>query len=103
MRGKAMFVAAGAAAVLSVGGCSMFEKKPTGPPPSGTVSESTVTVSAIVTKIDLKARKVTLRGPDGKSETIKVPDEVQNLPQVKVGDEVVVVYHESIGYQVMKK
>jgi Cu/Ag efflux protein CusF len=61
------------------------------------------TVAATVTKIDLKTRKVTLRGDDGKSRTIKVPEEVRNLPQVKVGDQVVVGYYESIAYQVKKK
>lgn len=102
MRRRGTFAAAGAVVVLSIGGCSMFEKKPEGPPPSGMVSETTATVAATVTKIDLKNRKVTLKGPDGKSETIKVPDSVRNLPQVKVGDQVVVAYQESIGYQVKR-
>jgi hypothetical protein len=106
MRSKATFLAAGAALALSVSACSMFEKKPPapppGPPPSGVVSETVATVAATVTKVDLKARKVTVRGDDGKSRTIKVPDEVRNLPQVKVGDQVVVAYYESVAYQVKK-
>jgi hypothetical protein len=89
------------ALLLTAAGCA--EKKPTGPPPSGTISEGTATVTATVEKIDLKTRRVTLKGPDGTLNTIKVGPEVQNLPQVKKGDQVVVSYYESIGYEVKRK
>jgi translation elongation factor P/translation initiation factor 5A len=68
--------------------------------PSGTVGESAVTVTATVEKVDLKKRLVTLRGPDGKSVTVKVDERVRNLPQVKAGDEVTAVYYQSIAYEV---
>lgn len=69
---------------------------------SGTVAEGAATVTATVRKIDLKKRKVTLEGPDGKTVTVKVPEAARNLAQVKVGDEVVVAFYESIAYEVKK-
>ncbi|UCF93594.1 MAG: hypothetical protein JSW39_05380 [Desulfobacterales bacterium] len=66
------------------------------------LKENIKTATATVEAIDLAARKVTLRGPDGKVKDITVGEEVKNLPQVKVGDEVVVTYYESIAAQVMK-
>src|SRR5262245_47033201 len=70
--------------------------------PAGTVAEDTVTGTATVVKIDQKTRHVTLKGEDGKTQTIHVGPEVHNLPQVKKGDVVRVTYHQSIAYQVSK-
>jgi len=53
---------------------------------------------AKVSAIDLATRTVTLVGPQGRSQTLKVGDEVRNLPQVKPGDTVNVVYHASVTY-----
>jgi Cu/Ag efflux protein CusF len=69
---------------------------------AGTIQESTVTATATVKKIDMKTRMVTLVGADGQSFTVKAGDEVKNLPQLKVGDEVVATYYQSIGYEVKK-
>ena len=70
---------------------------------SGTVAENTVTASAVVQAINQKTREVTLKGPNGKSTTIHVDDSVQNLPQVKKGDHVVVTYYESLAYDVLRE
>jgi hypothetical protein len=59
-----------------------------------------VTVTAIVEKIDLASRMVTLRGPEGKVTTMHVDESARNLPQVRKGDQVTVAYYESIVYQV---
>jgi len=53
-------------------------------------------VTATVTAVDATARTVTLKGPKGKEETIKVGDEVKNLPQVNVGDLVVVTFSQGV-------
>lgn len=105
---KAIPLALAACLTVSVGACSSA-KTPApeasadpAAPLAGTLEEGAVTVTATVEKVDLKKRKVTLKGPDGKSVTIKVPDTVQNLAQVKPGDEVVATFFESIGYEVMK-
>jgi len=70
------------------------------PVTSGTVDEQTVTRTATVTKVDMKTRHVTLKRPDGSKFTIVVGPEVQNLKQVKKGDEVTVTYREAIAYEV---
>ena len=64
--------------------------------PGAEVGELTV-VTATVEKIDMATREVTLKGEDGKSETIKVGPEARNLDQVKVGDKVTMKYYESVA------
>ena len=56
-----------------------------------------VTVTSTVTALDLKTRVITLRGPKGDSVTFRVGDQVKNLPQVKVGDKVVMKYYQSLA------
>ena len=96
-----MFLAAGAMAQEKKGEASSpmkgapAEKKPT-------VAKARVaTVKATVEAIDLQNRVVTLKGPKGKVFDLKVGEEVKNLPQVKVGDEVVAKYYQSIALKVM--
>jgi hypothetical protein len=64
--------------------------------------ERTSEVTATVTAIDVPARLVTLRGPKGNLFTVEADEEVQNLPQVEVGDRVVVRYYEAIAAEVAK-
>jgi hypothetical protein len=73
----------------------------------GGVTVNTVEVTAKVTAIDTKNRKVTLLLSDGDKETVKVPPEAVNFDQVKVGDivkatltEEVVVYLDEEGASV---
>jgi Cu/Ag efflux protein CusF len=62
----------------------------------------TQSVSATVKSIDQKKRLVELT--DGKeTTTIEVPAEVRNLSQLKVGDQVVVSYHEGLAAEFKKK
>jgi len=53
-------------------------------------------VTATVEAVDLAERLVALKGPGGDSFTVYVADEVRNLPQVEVGDQVVIRYREAI-------
>jgi hypothetical protein len=69
----------------------------------GGIRQQEVTVVAIVDSVDARNRTVTLRGPDGTTETIRVPEEVRNLPQVKRGDEVIATYFQSVAFDVVKK
>jgi len=64
--------------------------------------EKVVTGRATVEAIDLEKRIVTLKREDGSVFDLAVGKEVRNLPQVKVGDEVVVKYYQSIAVQVTK-
>jgi hypothetical protein len=65
---------------------------------AGIGGSETLSIHAKVAAIDLATRTVTLVGPQGRSETLKVSNEVRNLPQVKPGDTVNVQYHASVTY-----
>jgi len=72
-------------------------------PATGVMYSSLVTVTAKVEGIDLEKRLVTVRGPKGNVVEIEAGPEVRNLPQVKVGDMVVVKYQESIAFDLKKE
>lgn len=61
-----------------------------------------VKVSAVVEAVDLKNRIVTLTGPEGNTFAVLVDEKVKNLPQVKVGDKLVVEYIESVAIDFQK-
>jgi hypothetical protein len=63
--------------------------------PAGAIGRE-VTVTATITAIDKKARTVTLKGPQGDAETIKVQDP-KNLEGVKVGDMVDITYAQALA------
>jgi hypothetical protein len=65
--------------------------------------ENVETISATVEAIDVDKRMVTLRGPEGKAATLQVSPEVRNLPQVKVGDKLVVRYYQSMDAELKPK
>jgi hypothetical protein len=81
----------------------MAEEKtaPKAAKPSG-IKEHTMSVKATVEAIDLPTRVVTLKDSKGNVFDLKVGEEAQNLPQVKVGDLVYVKYYESLVFQVTK-
>jgi Cu/Ag efflux protein CusF len=56
-------------------------------------------IKATVEAIDLDTRVITLKGPKGRQIALRVEERVRNLPQVQVGDNVIVRYHESVGLQ----
>jgi hypothetical protein len=64
--------------------------------------EQTTTVTATVQALDLEKRVVTLKGSKGNIFDLKVGPQAKNLDQVKVGDEVVITYYESVAYRLLK-
>ena len=52
---------------------------------------------ATVTAVDQDSRQVTLRTADGEEHSFVAGDEVRNLGQVKVGDEVTIIYAEALA------
>jgi hypothetical protein len=87
--------------LLSASCSSRQEEKPQANAPS--VQDSrTVSTVATVEALNLETRMITLRGPHGDTSSFKVDDRVKNLDQVKVGDQVVVDYYESLAIQVVK-
>ncbi len=59
-------------------------------------------IKATVEAIDLDVREIKLKGPKGRLITLWVEGRVRNLPQVQVGDEVIVRYNESVGLQLRR-
>jgi hypothetical protein len=64
----------------------------------GIGQSDTFVLRATVKAIDLPSRMVTLVGPQGNVVSLKVGEEVRNLPQVNPGNKVLVRYHGSITY-----
>src|SRR5262245_12182409 len=60
-----------------------------------------ITVTGTITKIDKKAGTVTIKGPEGKSETIKAK-EPKNLDLVKAGDLVDITYTQALAISLDK-
>ena len=60
------------------------------------------TITAKVEAIDAANRTVTVRGPMGRSVTLKAGEQVKNFPQLKVGDDLVLKYAEAISVALKK-
>jgi hypothetical protein len=72
-------------------------------PPEPLNIENTEKLTATVEAVDQTKRTVTLRAPNGLSQTIEVSPEVRNLAQVEAGDQVVVQYYEGLAAQLTRK
>lgn len=83
-------------APAQAGRTSAVRLAPRGEKPGGVVVD-TVEMTARVEAVDLAARKVTLRGPDGRLRVIQVDDRVRSLDEVKPGDEVVIRHTQALA------
>jgi hypothetical protein len=68
-----------------------FERAPKGAKPGFTATDS-VTVTGTVKSVDVKARKVAVTGPRGRTQTFTVAADVKNLSVLRPGDTVVAKY-----------
>lgn len=80
--------------IYSMGQDSKAVEKP------GILEAVVTTIEATVEEVDHNSRKVTLKGPEGKTVTIEADERVKNLSQVEVGDLVTVEYVEAVAIQV---
>jgi hypothetical protein len=64
--------------------------------------EQTTKASAVVTRLDVASRQLTVKTDAGDVVTVIVDPAVRNLAQVKVGDKIVISYYESLGLAVRK-
>ena len=78
---------------------SRVSSKP-GETPAGAIGRE-VTATVTITAIDRKANTVTVKGPQGNTETIKVRDP-KNLEGVKVGDLVEIMYTQALAVSLDK-
>ena len=93
---KSKFIAAAAFATLALAPCASAQVK------DGVVVVVETEAVVTVVSVNRKARTVTVRGPKGRTVTINVPPEAQNLDQVKKGSRFQVRYVESVAVALSK-
>jgi Cu/Ag efflux protein CusF len=84
-------------------GATVQEARVTSKPgetPAGAVGRE-ITVTATITAIDHKANTVTIKGPEGNTETVKAKDP-KNLKLIKVGDLVDITYAQALAVSLDK-
>jgi len=84
-------------------GTSVSETRATSKPgetPAGAIGQE-VTVTATITAIDKAAHTVTIKGPEGNTETVKAKDP-KNLDRIKVGDLVEITYAQALAVSLDK-
>jgi hypothetical protein len=75
------------------------ELAPKGQKPAGLMAD-TVQITANVEAINYQKRTIALKGPLGRTQTYKLSDAVQNLQQIKKGDQVVLRFMEALALTV---
>ena len=71
-----------------------------GETPAGAISRE-ITVTGTITAIDKNSQTVTIKGPDGKSATVKAKDP-KNLERINVGDLVEIKYTQALAVSLDK-
>jgi hypothetical protein len=71
-------------------------------PMEGLIAVDTMTATATVQAVDPAKRTVTLRSPDGTTNTYKLSKKVRNFDQIKVGDQVKATVVESLAVVLRK-
>jgi hypothetical protein len=87
-------------AALALAVPAMADDAPAKKPKATYNTKETKTVKATVKAIDPETRHVTLTTPDGQDHEFVVGKQARNLPQVKVGDDVIVQYQEALAVEV---
>lgn len=72
------------------------------PATSGVYAVNEVSATGTVEAVDLAKRTVTLKGDGGRVETFAVDPAAKNLDQVKPGDVLVILYKESLVWELNK-
>jgi hypothetical protein len=84
--------------VAGAGERSAIVRAKPGEMPGGMAARQ-VSVTATVTAIDKQKSTMTLKGPEGRLNTVKVQDPA-NLEKVKVGDDLMITYTEALAISV---
>lgn len=101
MESVAVVVQSPDAEIATAEGSNVAVVRNQGKKPSG-VAVATDVVTATVVKINAKTRKATLKGPQGNLIDLDVSPDVQNLENVKKGDQVLVKYTRTLAINVEK-
>jgi hypothetical protein len=83
----------------SATGRETVTRTPMGDKP-GIAGAKTVEISATIEKIDRDQRELTLKGPQGNTRVVKVPEEMKRFDELKEGDQVVVTATEALAISV---
>lgn len=75
---------------------------PAAPPASGVYAVNEISATGTVEAIDHARRLVTLKGEGGRVETFEVDAAAKNLDQVQKGDVLVILYKESLVWELNK-
>lgn len=86
-------------ALLAVGAAMLLQMPLHAQP---VVINDLVEAKAIVESVDMKTRKVLLRGDNGELDTIVASPAVRNLARVHPGDHVLVSLHRSVALEISK-
>src|SRR5215472_11787840 len=92
---KYFFVAASVLSVAALASTAIAQDK-------GAVVVSQTEAVVTVVKLDRKARRVTFQGPRGNQVSLIVPQEAQNLDQVRVGSLFNVKYVEAVAVSLQR-
>lgn len=87
---------------LTLGGISRAADRGMAAGPGNVVMAEKTTVTATVKAIDKANRLVTLQTPDGRTETIQVPEEARNFDRIKIGDKVTIDYLQTVAVAIRK-
>jgi len=68
----------------------------------GAYSVETESMTGKILAVDVPKHKVTIEDPDGKKKTVKVSKKIQNLDQLKVGDNIDIGVTEALAIQISK-
>lgn len=71
--------------------------------PTGQKTAQVISVTATVDKVDAQKRELFIKGPDGNPVMLQVPENVQNLDNLKPGDQVQLDYYQSVALSLQKK
>jgi Cu/Ag efflux protein CusF len=70
--------------------------------PPSQVTGQLISATATVEKVDAGKREVTLKGSDNTPVIVQVPENVQNLKNIKPGDQVNIDYYQSLALSLKK-
>ena len=83
----------------SATGRQTITRAPLGDKP-GAAGQTTVHISATIEKIDRDKRELTLKGPQGNTAEVEVPEGMKKFDELKEGDQVVVTATEAVAISV---
>jgi translation initiation factor IF-1 len=71
-------------------------------PPAPVFKDEMLEMTATVEQVDLPNRMVVVRGENGVDSPVTVGADVRNLPQVQIGDRIVLTYYQGVAAEVKK-